>query len=413
MKPTHDVFPKELLTQSVDARLEYFKRKVVAHPHLVAADQALMNAIHHPAETSLVFLFGPTGVGKTTLLQRVRQRLTEEGSAQALRDPDYMPVVSVEATAPDTGNFNWKDYYKRAFIALGEPAYLVAKKVALRNDQATRGTHGRWGLFGDHTPMADLRYALEQCLSYRRPKAFLIDEAQHFTKVAGGRMLLDQMDNLKSLANMTQTVHVLIGTYEVMSLTRLSAQLARRSVTIHFPRYRFDKSEDIATFRSVLFTFQHYLPVNEPPDLVNACDYFYECCAGCVGTLKSWLYRALALALQAGATSVHRTHFEQSVDRHRMLQIASETKEGEEALRELPNYRSELRAMLGMPKVQDVAQVASQVVTKTANGVAVNPNKKHLTSKKVNAAPRPVGQRVAQRKPVRDRVGQQQGDANA
>ena len=55
--------------------------------------------------------------------------------------------------------------------------------------------------------------------------------------MTSGRRLLDQMDNLKSLANMTNTVHVLIGTYDLLGLMNSSAQLSRRSIEIHFPRY--------------------------------------------------------------------------------------------------------------------------------------------------------------------------------
>src|SRR5258708_38821519 len=51
-------------------------------------------------------------------------------------------------------------------------------------------------------------------LLYRQPRAFIVDEAQHFRKMASGRRLLDQMDNLKSLAGMTNTVHVLVGRSE-------------------------------------------------------------------------------------------------------------------------------------------------------------------------------------------------------
>ena len=56
-----------------------------------------------------------------------------------------------------------------------------------------------------------------------------MDEAQHLKKFASGRRLLDQMDILKSLASLTDTIHVLIGTYELLGLADLSAQLNRRS----------------------------------------------------------------------------------------------------------------------------------------------------------------------------------------
>ena len=64
-------FPQELLSQSVAARLAYFQEKVVAHPHLKEAHQRLWQAIQQPAGASLIFVFGPTGVGKTTLRCRL------------------------------------------------------------------------------------------------------------------------------------------------------------------------------------------------------------------------------------------------------------------------------------------------------------------------------------------------------
>src|SRR5204863_9880384 len=79
-------------------------------------------------------------------------------------------------------------------------------------------------------PTAEPRRALELALRRRRPAAFLIDAAHHLTRLASGRKLRDPLDCLKSLAALTDTVHVLIGTYELLVFRDLSAQLCRRSV---------------------------------------------------------------------------------------------------------------------------------------------------------------------------------------
>lgn len=59
-------FSPELLSQPPAARLAYFRDKVVAHPHLKETHQQLWQAIQQPGGVSLIFVFGPTGVGKTT-----------------------------------------------------------------------------------------------------------------------------------------------------------------------------------------------------------------------------------------------------------------------------------------------------------------------------------------------------------
>jgi hypothetical protein len=230
----------------------------------------------------------------------------------------------------------------------------------------------------------ELRSALEKCLHHRRPQAFLVDEAQHLKKVSSGRRVLDQMDALKSLANMSHTLHVLIGTYDLLGLLDLSGQLSRRSVDIHFARYRANDPADVVDFQRVLRTFQCHLPLPEPPDLVARWEYFYEGSAGCVGVLKQWLYRALDLALETGATTLSEKCLKARAEPERhLLRLAREIQEGEDLLREHSDQRAELRTLLGM---------------------ALPPQGGSPQTPPVHKASRRNG-RVGQRKPKRDAVG--------
>lgn len=211
-------FPLELLSQPSAARLAYFRDKVIAHPLLKATHQQLWQAIQQPAGVSLIFVIGPTGVGKTTLRCRLEQQLWEAGRPAMEQDPGHIPVVGLEVAVADADSFRWRDYYKRALMALDEPMIdhkilpdpIPRRRVELRNTDHYKVT-------------SELRWALEQALHYRRPVAFIVDEAQHFKRIASGRRLLDQMDTLKSLANLTGITHVLIGTYELLGFAQLSA----------------------------------------------------------------------------------------------------------------------------------------------------------------------------------------------
>src|SRR5947209_2294878 len=108
----------------------------------------------------------------------------------------------------------------------------------------------------DRSPGSEYRYAVEQTLRHRRPVAVMIDEAQHLAKVASGRRLLDQLDVIKSIANRTNTVHVLFGTYDLLAFRNLNGQLSRRSVDVHFPRYRAEFADDRKAFMGVLGSFE-------------------------------------------------------------------------------------------------------------------------------------------------------------
>src|SRR2546430_4970057 len=106
-------FPTELLTRSCEERLQYFRSYTVAHPLLVEAKGRLMAAIQNSEPNSLVFVFGPTGVGKTTLRLKTEQLLTAELFEQLEQDRGRLAVVSVEAVAPESGSFSWRGSFQR------------------------------------------------------------------------------------------------------------------------------------------------------------------------------------------------------------------------------------------------------------------------------------------------------------
>src|SRR6266496_1442222 len=343
-------FPRELLEQTPTARLDYFKGYTIAHPALSGAFNEVWNALREPAGALLIFVFGPTGVGKTTLLAHIEKRLIERALPMLEQDRSHLPVVKLEAVAPSAGQFRWPDFYNRALISVRET--LVEDKVNYDlstpryNAQLQRYVAPRTGV-----DVAELRLAWEQVLTYRRPSAVLIDEAQHLAKMSRGVKLLDQLDHLKSLAVMSQTVHVLAGTYDLLAFRNLNAQLSRRSVDVHFPRYRATNKQEVRAFQSVALAFQRHLPLEEPPDLVHQWKYLYARTIGCPGVLKDWLTKALAEALETGQktlTSDLLEHHALSVDR--CVQMASDIEEGEKALMDDADAEYRLRVRLGLER---------------------------------------------------------------
>jgi ABC-type nitrate/sulfonate/bicarbonate transport system ATPase subunit len=369
-------FPPDLLTQPAAARLAYFTQLTIAHPLLTEAYEHLRRVVNESSSGSLVFVFGPTGVGKTTMRLRFEQRLIEEMATELAAERGRIPVISVEAVAPDSGNFNWKDFYKRLLLRLDEP--LVDQKVSPDRRDETFRRRGH-PMTSRGTATTEWRLAVERALHHRQPRAILIDEAQHLTKMASGRRLQDQLDSLKSLASLTRTIHILLGTYELLAFRNLSAQLSRRSLDIHLRRYRADQPEEATAFKNVLLTFQKHLPLAEEPDLAARWDYFYERSVGCVGVLKEWLARSLALALESGSQSLSLHHLErQGLSIAQCEKMLAEASEGENILTGHPEARARLRGRMGLEPVS--AQPAPPTMKKP---------------------PREVGRR----KPKRDQVG--------
>lgn len=385
-------FPQELLTQPWSARIHYFQSYTMAHPHLVASRDALMNAIHEVSANSLILVLGPSGVGKTTLRTKIEQLLAVELLSELEKDRGRLPVVSVECIAPESGSFSWRDHFHRLLIQMEEPLvdYKIDPEAPVRvGDRVVRFMPSARAVG------AEYHHAVERALAYRRPVAVLIDEAQHMARMGSGRRLSDQLDVIKSLANRTKTVHVLVGTYELLAFRNLSAQLSRRSIDIHFPRYRADKPDDLKAFRSIINSFEQQLPLSQPPDLLNEWQYLYERSIGCVGILRDWLMRALVSASRRNANSItHKDLEAHALSVAQCDKMLSEAVEGEISLVESTQDRNRLRTRLGL----DPADNSRPDSVSISDG---------------NEVPRRNARRPGERRPVRDVAGLSSVYANA
>ena len=331
---------------SAAVQLRLFRNLTIAHPRLVMVKDRLISAIEGAAPGSLILVLGPAGVGKTTLRLKVEQSLTQRAHSSLESNLGQLPFVSVEAVASVSGNFSWRDHFTRVLREMNEP--LVESKLRLDTFCAERDWRGQF-TSGPRAAGLELQYAVEQALRYRQPAAVFVDEAQHLARMASGRKLSDQLDVIKSIANRTQTVHVLIGTYELLPFRNLSGQLSRRSVDIHFPRYAAESEEDLRVFKNVLLTFRNQLPLPDGFDLVTGWDFMYERSAGCVGILKEWLMRAAAAAIKSGEGAILRKHLESTaLSIGQCEKIVTEAREGEMRLAEGAESCLRLRTLLGL-----------------------------------------------------------------
>jgi hypothetical protein len=194
---------------------------------------------------------------------------------------------------------------------------------------------------------------------------------------------------------MSQTVHVLAGTYDLLVFRNLSAQLSRRSIDVHFPRYRATDKQEREAFQKVLLTFQRHLPLEEPPELVHQWKYCYARTIGCVGMLKDWLTKALAEALETGAKTLTPELLEHhAVEAGRCDQMITDMEEGEKLLVSDAEADERLMIRLGLKRSRSSHSTRKVGERQTEEHHGTGPRSVH------------VGQRLPSRDPVQGKQAQ-------
>jgi len=103
---------------------------------------------------------------------------------------------------------------------------------------------------------------------------------------------------------------------------KANAQLACRSVDVHFPRYDATIDTDAQMFQSVVWALQRQLPVEKEPELLDHWEFLYARSIGCIGLLKMHLNRALNLALAEKAKTVTLAHLRKTAPSETRVELA-------------------------------------------------------------------------------------------
>lgn len=329
-------FPPELLAQPAEVRLDYFEQRcLISHPHLQEALETILQSICPPGEGTntrrpgtMVLLIGPSRVGKSTLIRLLEERLLAKMKELMISDASFIPFASILAVGTGTNRFEWSEYYRAVLRALGDP-FVDGKIARIRTKE--------------------LREAMETALKERKPLAIIVDEAHHLAEAARGSRLQSQLNHLKHFENAVGVSHILVGTYEMRPFRKANAQLACRSVDVHFPRYDATIETDAQVFQSVVWALQRQLPVEKEPPLLDHWEFLYARSIGCVGWLKTHLNRALNLALTEKAKTVTLAHLRKTAPSETRVELALRNAlESEAELTESEGADERLLTLLGL-----------------------------------------------------------------
>ena len=199
--------------------------------------------------------------------------------------------------------------------------------------------------------------------------------------MAGAHQMLQQMNWIKSIANLTGTVHILFGTYELLNCPKVNGQMGRRSEDIHLPPYQASSEEDVAEFIRIIRTFQRHLPLEQEPKLAQHYEYLFDGSVGCVGILKNWLTRSLRFAYAEEARTLKLKHLKMgALGASRLKKIKEEAEQGlrrflsESSFFEQPDSREHhpKRALINYRRCKSKGRVGQRKPKRDA--VGVNPD---------------------------------------
>ena len=113
-----------------------FDEAKIKHPKLLKALKDVERLSAPYSGTNVILLVGPTGAGKSTLIEKFVQSVLERERASIISDPTYIPVAGVVAPAIGQRTYSYRSLFEIMLAELNEPLIdqkfqnvLIDKKV--------------------------------------------------------------------------------------------------------------------------------------------------------------------------------------------------------------------------------------------------------------------------------------------
>ncbi|WP_396587715.1 TniB family NTP-binding protein [Bermanella sp. R86510] len=227
----------------------------------------------------VICIAGPSRAGKTRLIHEIIKLLIGEKDYLASGE---LPVVSVKASNNSRhGTFSTKSFTKSLLNAVDHPFYGGEDLDSIqKQDRISEDVYWQ---------------ALIKALRARKVRYLFIDEAQHaryVSKDAKGAYAV--MDSWKCLAEEAGIILIIVGAYPIIDIVRKSPHMIGRKHQVNLGRYRVEEA-DLMEFKGILEAYGEVL--NCTSLLIKNMQLFYRGSLGCIGLVRHWLMRAVALAI--------------------------------------------------------------------------------------------------------------------
>ena len=265
----------------VKKRREHVKAIIISHPRYTSIYKKL-EEVHFYSKDSVqadsLFLYGNTGVGKTTILEEYRnnfERYIKDGYTIV---PVLYNKVPVGATP--------KSVASSLLRSLGDPAY-------------DKGT--------ENSQTARLLHFIKAC----QVEMIIIDEFQHLIDRETKHVLNKASDWIKSFCDNAQVPIILCGMPESSKIFDHNDQFDRRfSEKIEMDGFNYQTKESQIEFRGFLKSLDEQLPFNIKSNLASKklADKFFYATKGIPYYVNKILLEATTIATKSGDDYIDENH---------------------------------------------------------------------------------------------------------
>lgn len=371
----------------IASRLAALQQHKIKHASLEKMDDLLMNAILEHTSYGIFALYGPSGVGKSTVMKRIAERCREEEP-----DPCVVPVVIVQASPEDVGSAARLDFYRQVLHQLRSHVAVRDRtlNLSLASVRAKKST--------DPAEWLEMRDAVSYALDLLKVKVVCIDEAQHLMQADATHKPSIQLDWLKSLTNRANLLYILIGNFSLYDFCHLNGQLARRVREEQFCRYHLHQQADAVEFTSALKALLEQVPLQvNIPEMLTHWKWFGEWSIGCIGILSDWVVETASTLCRAGETVLTL----EALAKHALkpaqrLKLETEARTGEFKIEEARRESErELHRLLGKSSAAPVSTLPHPPSSESRTGSSLPFQSSHTSSRIERASYRdPVGEQI-------------------
>ncbi|HEI8113697.1 ATP-binding protein [Stenotrophomonas maltophilia] len=289
--------------------------KMVQHPAYEGPRKRLRMALDRHRPGHMVFIIGPSGVGKTTMRRSVMQEMFGN---PACWDCGRIPLVETFATLPHGAYFSSRQLAVSILQELHAPtlAWLLDgsylgedAKLRIRRELAaatsewaslarTRQTEGEyWGM-------------VQRSLRARSCKYVSIDQVTALLVNHRDKSPADHTLHLMAIAEATGVMFVMTGVHKATQLWSVNSELRRRVTTIWVPPYSDRRRDDKLPFLRLLKSLANRYGLSQDDLLIRMANDILAATGGVFAEVVELLERADIAAKQEGCSRILKRHIE-------------------------------------------------------------------------------------------------------